>query len=57
MKDSKPRILVKEDAEQQLGHVKADTGVPIKRLRGLAIEFAIDQQSEFIDYIQDSNDE
>lgn len=55
MQDKKPRVLYeKEDVEQLLGEMSARHGIPKKRLRGLAIEYAVDHsgdEGDFTEYL------
>lgn len=51
MEDKKPRVLYeREDTENLLGQMSAKHGVSKKRLRGAAIEYAIDHSGDQGDF-------
>lgn len=61
MKDSKPRVLYdREDIEKMLGEMSARHGVTKKRLRGMAIEYAIDNsgdEGDFTEFVRMNKEE
>lgn len=53
MKNSKPRVVRKEDSEEFLGVVSVESGVPKQRLRGMAMEYAEQSGEQFRQFVKE----